>query len=224
MNLNKENNVTNSVTNSIDNDLVSFIKRTYQYFAASMLVGAVGAYIGIGSLEFVLQYFWPIFIVEIIAVISLSFIKQEGIKAIVLFIFTLLTGLTSAPLIASTIAMEGGTAIVGNAFAMTSFIVAGMSFFAVKTERDFTNFTTPLIIALVIIIVFSLINVFIFQSPIMSVLISAVAVLLFTMFVVHDTQKIIRGQYRSPIDGAVALYLDFINIFMSLLNIMRGGR
>jgi modulator of FtsH protease len=115
--------------------------------------------------------------------------------------------------------MSGGGAIIGNAFAMTSVIFGAMSFFAIKTTRDFSGYGKPLMIALFVIIGFSLVNLFL-GSPLLSIIISAVVVLLFSVLVVYDTQNIIRGAYETPIDGAIALYLDFLNIFTSLLHLL----
>jgi modulator of FtsH protease len=51
-------------------------------------------------------------------------------------------------------------------------------------------------------------------------MISGVVVILFSFLVVFDTQNIIAGNYETPIDGAIALYLDFLNIFTALLQLM----
>jgi modulator of FtsH protease len=53
----------------------------------------------------------------------------------------------------------------------------------------------------------------------MAVGISGVVVLLFSFMVIFDTQNIMRGMYETPIDGAIALYLDFLNIFTALLQL-----
>jgi modulator of FtsH protease len=94
-----------------------------------------------------------------------------------------------------------------------------MSFYAIKTTKDFSGYGKPLMIALFVIIGFSLVNLFL-GSPLLSIIISAVVVLLFSVLVVYDTQNIIRGAYETPIDGAIALYLDFLNIFTSLLHLL----
>ena len=73
-------------------------------------------------------------------------------------------------------------------------------------------------IALFVVIGFSLVNLFL-GNPILSVIISAAVVFLFSILVVYDTQNIIRGQYETAIDGAIALYLDFLNIFTALLQL-----
>ncbi len=90
-----------------------------------------------------------------------------------------------------------------------------------NTKKDFTVMGKALFIVLIVIVAASLLNLF-FQSSIVNLAISAVAAILFSFYILYDTQNIIRGNYETPIEGAVALYLDFVNLFVSLLNILRS--
>lgn len=209
---------TSSASKS-DTQIVAFVKETYKLFAASMMAGAVGAYVGIPLAGTIAAYFLPLFLLEIGLLIGLQFVKNKpGINLVVMFGFVFMTGLMLAPLLAQTLGMSGGGAIVGNAFAMTSFIFGAMSFYAIKTTKDFSGYGKPLMIALVVIIVFSIINIFM-GSPLISIILSGAIVILFSVLVTYDTQNIIRGAYETPIDGAIALYLDFLNIFTALLHL-----
>lgn len=203
-----------------ETQIVSFVKETYKLFAASLMAAAVGAYVGIPMAATLHAMHWPLFFLVIGLLIGLHFAKHKpGLNLILLFAFTFATGLMIAPLLSAFLAVSGGGMIIGNAFLMTSVIFGGMSFYAVKTTKDFTTFGKPLFIALLVIIGFSIVNIFL-GSPLMAVIISAAAVFLFSIFVVFDTQAIIRGMYETPIEGAVALYLDFFNIFVNLLQIL----
>ncbi|MBL0707895.1 MAG: Bax inhibitor-1/YccA family protein [Sulfurimonas sp.] len=202
-----------------DTQIISFVKETYKLFAASMMAGAVGAYVGVPLAGAIAAWFLPLFLLEIGLLIGLHFVKHKpGINLLVMFGFVFMTGLMLAPLLARTLDMSGGGAIIGNAFAMTSVVFGSMSFFAIKTTKDFTGYTKPLMIALVVIILFSVINIFL-GNPIISIAISGVVVLLFSVLVIYDTQNIMKGAYETPIDGAIALYLDFLNIFTALLHL-----
>ena len=199
--------------------IVSFVKETYKLFAASMMAGAVGAYVGVPLAGAIQANFWLLFIVEIGLLIGLQFAKKKpGINLLVMFAFVFMTGITLAPLLAVTLGMSGGGVIVGNAFAMTSVVFGAMSFFAIKTTKDFTGYGKPLMIALFVIIGFSILNIFL-GNPLISVIISGVVVILFSILVIYDTQNIMAGNYETPIDGAIALYLDFLNIFTALLQL-----
>ncbi len=200
--------------------IVSFVKETYKLFAASLMAGAVGAYVGIPMASAIHAWFIPLMILEFALLFGLFAVKRKpGINLVVMFSFVFMTGLMIAPLLSHTLAISGGAAIVGNAFAMTSVIVAGMSFFAIKTKADLSSYGKPLMIALFVVIGFSILNLFM-GSPMLAVLISAAVVFLFSILVVYDTQNIMNGAYETPIDGAIALYLDFLNIFTALLHLL----
>ncbi len=93
-----------------------------------------------------------------------------------------------------------------------------MSFYAIKTTKDFTGYGKPLMIAMFVIMGFSILNIFL-GNPILHIIISGVVVVLFSIMVIYDTQNIMQGAYETPIDGAIALYLDFLNIFTALLQL-----
>ncbi|MFT5835911.1 MAG: modulator of FtsH protease [Sulfurimonas sp.] len=206
-------------TTRSDSHIISFVKETYKLFAASLMAGAVGAYVGVPLAGTIAAWFLPLFILEIGLLIGLHFVKHKpGINLMVMFGFVFMTGLMLAPLLARTLGMSGGGTIIGNAFAMTSIVFGAMSFYAIKTTKDFTSYGKPLMIALVVIIIFSVINIFL-GNPMISVLISGAVVFLFSILVVYDTQNIMKGAYETPIDGAIALYLDFLNIFTALLHL-----
>jgi modulator of FtsH protease len=210
---------TYETTSRSDTQIISFVKETYKLFAASMMAGAVGAYVGVPLVATISAWFIPLFILEIALLIGLHFVKNKPvINLAVMFGFVFMTGLMLAPLLARTLSMNGGGVIIGNAFAMTSVVFGAMSFYAIKTTKDFTSYGKPLMIALFVIIGFSIINIFL-GSPMMSIIISGAVVILFSILVIFDTQNIMNGAYETPIDGAIALYLDFLNIFTALLQL-----
>jgi len=213
-------NAYSSQTNSRSEvQIVSFVKETYKLFAASMMAGAAGAYVGVPLAASISGFIWPLFFLEIGLLIGLQFVKNKpGINLLVMFAFVFVTGLTIAPLLANTLGMSGGGAIVGNAFAMTAVVFGAMSFFAIKSTKDFTGYGKPLMIALFVIIGFSIVNIFL-GSPMFQIIIAGAVVILFSILVIFDTQNIMNGAYQTPIDGAIALYLDFLNIFIALLQL-----
>lgn len=125
-----------------ESQIISFVKETYKLFAASMMAGAVGAYVGVPMAATIHAMFWPLFALEIGLLIGLQFVKNKpGINLLVMFGFVFMTGLMLAPLLARTLGMSGGATIIGNAFAMTSVVFGAMSFYAIKTTTDFTSYT-----------------------------------------------------------------------------------
>ncbi|MDD3324069.1 MAG: Bax inhibitor-1/YccA family protein [Sulfurospirillaceae bacterium] len=200
--------------------LSTFIKQTYQLFAASLLAASVGAYVGIGIAATVSSWFWGLVILEFALLFGLYMAKRkEGLNFILLFGFTFVSGLTLAPLLSSILGIKGGASIVANAFILTTVAFGGLSVFAMNTKRDFSAMGKMLFITLIVVVVASLINIF-FHSPVLQLVIASVSSILFSAFILYDTQNIIRGAYETPIEGAIALYLDFLNLFVSLLQIL----
>ncbi len=202
--------------------LMSFLKATYQLFAGSLLAATAGAYIGldlVGYLAGPLK--WVLFAVELgLIFFVIPRVKHTpGVNLAVLFLFTFITGLTIAPLLAAIFAMPSGASIVGQAFLMTSIAFGGISMFAMTTKRDFSSMGKFLFIALIIMIVGGISNIFI-QSSMFQLVIACAGALVFSAFILYDTQNIIKGGYDSPVEAALSLYLSFFNLFISLLQIL----
>jgi modulator of FtsH protease len=200
-------------------DLTSFLKATYQLFAASLMAATVGAYLGLGMASMISSWYWGLVILEFALLFGLYAVKDKpGINLAVLFAFTFISGLTLTPLLSSVFNMPGGASIVAQAFLMTSVAFAGISMFALTTKRDYSSMGKMLFIALIILIVGSISNIFI-GSPILQLGIAMVGAIIFSAFILYDTQQIIKGGFSTPIEAAIALYLDFLNLFISLLQI-----
>ena len=203
-----------------ESSLGLFIKQTYQLFAASLLAASAGAYVGIGMAKAITSWYWGLVILEFVFLFGLyAFKRKAGINMILLFGFTFVSGLTIVPLLSHTLGMPGGASIVANAFILTTVAFGGLSVFAMNTKRDFTTMGKMLFITLIVIVVAGIINIF-FHSPILQLAIAGISSILFSAFILYDTQNIIRGAYETPIEGAIALYLDFLNLFISLLQIL----
>ncbi len=202
-------------------ELSTFIKDTYQLFAASLLAGAAGTYAGVGIAGIIAANYWWFAIPWLLfGIFGLNALKNiSGVNYIALFGFTFVGGMIIGPLVSSVLALSNGTQLVAGAFITTSVIVGALSIYAMKTETDFSSWGKPLMIAFIIVLIASLVNLFFFKSPMIQVVISGIFVMIFSALVLYDTQNIIQGAYEHPIDGAIALYLDFLNIFTSLLQI-----
>ena len=200
---------------------VSFMKQTYQLLAASMIAAAAGAFVTIPYAETVMQFKWIIFGAELLILFfGLRMTRgHAGANLAMLFAFTFLTGVSLVPLLASLIGMGQG-AMIGNAFLMTSVLFGALSLFAINSKSDYSSWGKPLFITLIVVIIASLVNYFLLQSPMMHIIITAGILLLFSIFTIYDTQNIANGAYDSPVDAAVSLYIDFLNMFTALLQLL----
>ncbi|RVZ70512.1 Bax inhibitor-1/YccA family protein [Helicobacter pylori] len=202
-----------------ESELVSFVKTTYKFFAGSLLLATIGALLGLMNFQAVVQYKWVFFIAEIAALFGLMFSKSKpGLNLFMLFAFTSLSGVTLVPLLGMVIA-KAGLGAVWQALGMTTIVFGLMSVYALKTKNDLANMGKMLFIALIVVVVCSLINLFL-GSPMFQVIIAGASAILFSLYIAYDTQNIVKGMYDSPIDAAVSLYLDFLNVFISILQII----
>ena len=202
-------------------DLSTFIKATYQLFAATMISGAAGAYVGIGIADVIAaNYLWIAIPWMLFGMFGLMMVKDKTpLNYIVLFAFTFVGGIILAPLLSRVLGMSGGGTLVANAFITTSVIFGSLSIYAMNSKSDFSSWGKPLMIALVIVIVSMLLNAFVFHNPMLHVFMLGGIVLLMSGFVLYDTQNIIKGAYQTPIEGAFALYLNFFNMFSAILQL-----
>ncbi|MGL2783031.1 Bax inhibitor-1/YccA family protein [Helicobacter pylori] len=202
-----------------ESELVSFVKTTYKFFAGSLLLATIGALLGLMNFQAVVQYKWVFFIAEIAALFGLMFSKSKpGLNLFMLFAFTSLSGVTLVPLLGMVIA-KAGLGAIWQALGMTTIVFGLMSVYALKTKNDLANMGKMLFIALIVVVVCSLINLFL-GSPMFQVIIAGASAVLFSLYIAYDTQNIVKGMYDSPIDAAVSLYLDFLNVFISILQII----
>ena len=102
---------------------------------------------------------------------------------------------------------------------MTAAIFFAMATIATVTKRDFSFLGKFLFVGLILLIVASLANLF-FQIPALSLTISAIAVLIFSAYLLYDISRIVHGGETNYVMATLALFLDLYNIFISLLNLL----
>jgi FtsH-binding integral membrane protein len=143
------------------------------------------------------------------------------------WVYAILMGLFLAP-----ISLVYTGASICNAFFMTACFFGGMSLYGYTTNRDLTAFGSFLIVGVISLFLTSLVNVWLIKSNGLSLAISALTLIVFIGLTAYDVQKI-KSFYnkfdesdvtaKKSIFGAFTLYLDFINIFLSLLRFV-GNR
>lgn len=214
-----------------DSGLAAHMRKVYAYMTAGLgLTGIIAAWL-MGSPDVLAAFagsmwFWVAIIAELALVFGISFaiMRLSGGVAFMLFLlYSGLNGLTIAPLVYMYTAES-----VASVFFVTSGMFAALSFYGFVTKRDLSAMGKFLFMALIGLLIVMVMNIFI-ASSMLSLLISAAAVLIFAGLTVYDTQKIkeIYGQvagdaentHRAAVMGALTLYLDFINMFIHLLRL-----
>ena len=201
------------------------LRNTYWLLALSMLPTMLGAWTGMQLNFFALFAGSPImapllmFGVMIGALFGVTALRNSAWGVPALFGFTFIAGLMLAPILTVALGFRNGGQLIGLAGGMTAAIFFAMAGIATVSKRDFSFLGKFLFVGLVILIVASLANLF-FQVPALSLTISAVAVLIFSMYLLHDVSNIVRGGETNYITATLNLFLDLFNIFISLLNIL----
>ncbi|MBR5335612.1 MAG: Bax inhibitor-1/YccA family protein [Bacteroidaceae bacterium] len=171
--------------------------------------------------------FWGLIIGELVLVIVLSAMinKISFTTALILFaLYSVINGVTLAPLFIVFTAES-----IASAFFVTAGTFGAMAIFGYITKFDLSGIGKILIMALFGLIIASIVNIFLASSQ-MEMIINYAGVLIFTGLTAYDTQKIknlvqdnINNENIIPklsVIGSLTLYLDFINLFIKLLQLM----
>ena len=165
----------------------------------------------------------PIAIAEIVIAIILAarIQKMNPLTTKILYIgYCILTGLTF-----SSIFVYFEMASLISIFIITAIIFALLALYGYTTKRDLTKLGTIIFIGLIGILIGSLLNMFIFRSAMMDTGIAIIGVLIFVGYIAYDVNKIkymvtYVGEDKAAVYGAFQLYLDFINLFIRLLQLL----
>jgi len=198
----------------------NFLSKTYQYVMFSILLSSLGAYIGLQNSTIFMStgVFIGLIILELATLLAFFFLyNKNGINTILYYLFSFLTGLTLVPLLMKAISINPDLILIS--LLLTAVAVGSFSYYAINTKRDFSGMGKYLFVTLVVLIVATITNIFL-QLPILHIVISAVTVILFSFFLIYDTQSIIRGDYPTPMMAAINLYIDILNMFSGILSLL----
>jgi hypothetical protein len=215
--------------------VVRFMNGVYTWMTAGLAVTALAAYLLTQSETAMLAVYgswlgWVVMLSPLILVFFLSariHRMEPGLATALFFVFSVLMGLSLAP-VALMAAADG--ALVGTAFVISAGMFAGLALLGWTTKKDLSGWRSFLLMALIGLVLASVVNGILLQSSSLSLGISVFAVLLFSGLTAYDTQKIKQvylmhgGSHNLAILGALSLYLDFINLFLSILRLLSWSR
>ncbi len=201
------------------------LRNTYWLLALSMLPTIAGAYAGMQLNMIALFKAAPImtpllmFGAMIGSLFVVTKLRNSSWGVLALFVFTFIAGAMLTPILTVAGGFRNGGQLVALAGGMTAAIFFGMATIATVTKRDFSFLGKFLFVGLILVVVASLANLF-FQVPAVSLTISAVAVLIFSMYLLYDVSNIVRGGETNYVMATLNLFLSVYNIFISLLNLL----
>jgi FtsH-binding integral membrane protein len=220
---------------AIDAGLRQYMLRVYNYMGSGLALTGIVAYVVANTPSLVQAIFgtplqWVVMLAPLGFVLVLSFgINKLSFAAAqaVFWAFAVAMGAS----LASIFLVFTGTSIA-RVFFITAGTFAAMSLYGYTTKTDLSRFGSFLMMGLIGIIIASLVNVFI-GSTALQFAISVIGVLVFVGLAAYDTQRI-KEIYLETDDGetmgkkalmgALSLYLDFINLFMMLMQLFGQRR
>lgn len=170
---------------------------------------------------------WIVVFSPLVVVLALSFGIEKlskGQARVALFGFAVLMGISFATIF---VVYTAGSIV--SAFMSAAVLFGCMNIYGYFTKRDLSSIGQFLFIGLIAIIVASVINIFI-GSSVMTMTISAIAIIVFLGLTAYDTQHIremlsVEGDTgKTEVIGALSLYLNFINLFLNLLQLFGGKK
>ncbi|HZZ85529.1 MAG TPA: Bax inhibitor-1/YccA family protein [Anaeromyxobacteraceae bacterium] len=210
-----------------------FMAAVYRWMALGLALTAFVAF-AVASSEEALRFvlgnrlvFFGLVIAELGLVVAITAAVNRLTAATAGGLFLLYSALNGATLSVVLLAYTGSS--VALAFATTAGTFGAMSVFATVTRRDLSSWSSFLFMGLIGIVIASVVNLFL-RSSAMSFVISCAAVVVFTGLAAYDTQKLRAlaraggGSAAMPVNGALALYLDFVNLFLALLRLFGDRR
>jgi len=191
------------------------VLKTFAISLAFALVGSfAGMYVPAGL-------FLPLSILELVLLISAFFLRRrKAISYAFVYIFTFISGITTYPIVVHYAAAAGANTVL-LALASTTTVFAGLALYASKSKRDFSFLGGFLMAALLALVAISIFSIFWPLSSTGMLAFSFIGVMVFSGYVLYDF-SMMKHYGVSPEEVplmALNLYLDFLNLFISLLRI-----
>jgi modulator of FtsH protease len=199
------------------------LKNTYWLLALTMLPTVVGAWVGIstglsyalsgglGMIVFLAGAFGFVYAIEKT--------KHSSKGIAVLLGFTFFMGLMLSRMIAMVLGFKNGSELVMTAFGGTAGVFFVMASLATVIKRDLSGMANWLFVGVIVLMVGSIINIFVGSSVGMMV-ISILGIGLFSAYMLYDIKQVVDGGETNYISATLAIYMDLINVFQSLLALL----
>lgn len=208
-------------------EINSAMGRVYGHMSLAVIVSMLVSYF-VGSSPELLQFFftgvlkWIVIFAPLAAIFGVSYVlgnnPTKEVAQLCLHGFAALMGLSFAMIFA---VFTMGSIV--SAFMGAAILFGVMSFYGYFTKKDLSSLGSFLFVGLIAIIIASIVNIFI-GSTVMQMVISAIAIIIFLGLTAYDTQRIremvsVDTNPAAEVSGALSLYMNFINLFINLLQL-----
>jgi len=200
------------------------LRNTYMMLGLTMIPTIIGAFVGT-SINFSFMAGHPImsallmFGVMMGMLFAVTALRDSVWGIVALLGFTFVAGVFLGPILQVALHLRNGAQLIGLAAGGTGIIFFSLATIATTTKKDFSFMGKFLFIGLILLIVASLANMF-FQIPALSLTISAIAVMIFSAYILFDVSRIVQGGETNYVMATLSLYLDIYNLFINLLSLL----
>jgi uncharacterized protein len=218
---------TYASVSDINNRMISVYNNMFLAVVNSMLVSLlVASSPGLMAFLFTGIMKWVVIFAPLVMIFAMTWIMQKatyGEARAMLHVFAALMGLSMSTIFITFTATSIVTAFMGAAI-----LFGTMSLWGYFTKRSLDGWGSFLMVGVIAVVIASIVNVFLGNST-LAMVVSAVAIIVFLGLTAYDTQRIrnevsiLEPDSKAEILGALSLYMNFINIFVSLLQLF-GNR
>ena len=201
------------------------LRNTYWLLALSMIPSVLGAFIGVKvGLSLPSGLIGMMLFLAFAAgfIYAIEKTKHSVAGVAVLLGFTFFMGMMLTPILTHTLGYANGGMLIMTAFGGTAAILAVMATVATVSKRDFSGMGKWLLAGVVVLLLASIANIFLGMSA-LSIVISVMAIAIFSAYILYDVQRIINGGETNYITATLSIYLSVFNIFSNMLALLGIG-
>ncbi|HYG54464.1 MAG TPA: Bax inhibitor-1/YccA family protein [Burkholderiales bacterium] len=199
------------------------LRNTYLMLALTMVPTAIGAAVGIQFAPVMMASPIITVVVMLAALIGLQFaivrFRDSAVGIGLLLLLTFLMGVFLGPLLNVALSMRNGAQLVGYAALGTGAIFLAMGTLAQTIKRDLAFMGKFLFVGMIALLIAMLANMFL-QIPALALTISTLVIVVFSLYLVYDLQRIVRGGETNYVMATTGVYISLLNIFSSLLHLL----
>lgn len=215
--------------------LSSFYSAIYGWMTVGMAISAFTAYVTINSaptLQFLASFNTLLVIIYIGLMIGIQFIAMRIPSELTKILFFVLAGINGMFL--SGLAIMYTSQSIVAAFAASAMLFGGLAIYGKTTNKDLSSWGTVIMVGMIGAFIAGMLNFFVFKSDLMSTILSAIIIIVFSAGIAYNNQQY-RSLYESVKNdsesmkkasalGAIQMYISFMAIFQSLLNLFGSER
>jgi modulator of FtsH protease len=193
------------------------LRNTFMMLALTMVPTVLGALVGV-QMQFSFMSGSPFMSFLLFLGIAFGFMwgiertKNSGMGVVLLLAFTFFMGLMLSRILQVALGFSNGGSLIAMAAGGTGVIFFSLAGVATVTRKDFSFMGKFLFIGMIVVLLAALANIF-FQIPALSLTISAIAVMIFSAYILYDISRIVTGGEDNYISATLAVYLDIYNVF-----------